>query len=46
MDVDAFKDVAQLLREFNDHHNTFIIITHYFQILDYVPIDHVYLMEG
>lgn len=46
LDVDAFKDVAQLLREFNDHHNTFIIITHYFQILDYVPIDHVYLMEG
>jgi Fe-S cluster assembly ATP-binding protein len=25
--------------------NSLIIITHYFTILDYIPVDHVYLMQ-
>ncbi len=45
LDVDAFKAVATLLQELNNWENTFIIITHYFGILEYVPIDVVYLFE-
>ncbi len=46
LDVDAFKAVAQLIADNNTPDNTFIIITHYFSILDYVPIDRVYVLEG
>lgn len=45
LDVDAFKSVATLLKEVNNWENTFIVITHYFDILEYVPIDIIYLFE-
>lgn len=45
LDIDAFKSVAQLLQRFNSPDNTFIIITHYFHIMEYIPIDYVYLMK-
>jgi Fe-S cluster assembly ATP-binding protein len=45
LDVDAFKSVANLLREYDSWNNCFIIVTHYFSILDYIPVDTVYLME-
>lgn len=45
LDVDAFKAVATLLQEINNQENAFIIITHYFGILDYINIDTVYLLE-
>ena len=45
LDVDAFKSVASLLREYDSWDNCFIIVTHYFSILDYIPVDVVYLME-
>lgn len=45
LDVDAFKSVANLLREYDSWDNSFIIVTHYFSILDYIPVDIVYLME-
>lgn len=46
LDVDAFRDVAEMIRELNSPENTFIVITHYFSILDYVPVDQVYVLES
>jgi len=45
LDVDAFKAVAWLLKEINSEENSFIIITHYFTILDYIPVDEVVVMK-
>ncbi|MBP6086555.1 hypothetical protein KA478_05305 [Patescibacteria group bacterium] len=45
LDVDAFRSVASLMKELNSENNTFIVITHYFSILDYIPIDRVYVLE-
>ena len=45
LDVDAFRSVASLLQQINSEENTFIIITHYFTILEYLPVDVVYLLE-
>lgn len=45
LDVDAFRAVSLLMKELNSGENTFIIITHYFSILDYIPIDWVYVLE-
>ncbi len=45
LDVDAFRNVAGLIKGLNSDENCFIIITHYFNILDYIPVDHVYVME-
>lgn len=45
LDVDAFRDVARMIQELNTADNTFIIITHYFTILDYVSVDKVYVLE-
>ncbi len=45
LDVDAFKQVATLLQKIDSPQNTFIIITHYFTILDYIPVDRVYVFE-
>ncbi len=46
LDVDAFRSVAKLLQDINSTDNTFIVITHYFDILDYLPVDHVYVLEN
>lgn len=46
LDVDAFKAVAQLLQELNTPERSFIIITHYFSILDYIPVDEVVVLEN
>lgn len=45
LDVDAFRNVATLLQQLDSDEVSFIIITHYFTITDYLPIDHVYLLE-
>lgn len=45
LDVDAFKIVAKLVAEQNHNNNTFIVITHIFTILDYIPVDKVYILE-
>lgn len=45
LDVDAFKAVAQLLKEIDSKDNSFIIVTHYFSILEYLPVDEVYILE-
>lgn len=46
LDVDAFKKVAKLVAEENQEGNTFIVITHIFTILDYIPVDKVYVLEN
>jgi Fe-S cluster assembly ATP-binding protein len=45
LDVDAFRAVAQMMQQMNSWENCFIIITHYFTILEYVPVDTVYVMQ-
>ena len=45
LDVDAFRSVAELLQGFDTKDNTFVIITHYFTILEYIPVDHVAIMR-
>ena len=46
LDLDAFKSVCKLLKNLDSENNTFIIITHYFKILDYLEIDKVYVMKS
>lgn len=46
LDLDAFKSVCNLLKSLDNSENTFIIITHYFKILEYLDIDKVYVMKG
>ncbi|MBP6256405.1 hypothetical protein KA405_01455 [Patescibacteria group bacterium] len=45
LDVDAFRAVAQLLRQVASEKTSFVIITHYFTILDYLPVDSVVVMQ-
>jgi len=45
LDQDAFKKVAELLQSINTIENSIIIITHYFNIVDYINIDEVYVMK-
>lgn len=45
LDVDAFRAVAKLLQEIDDEKNTFVIITHYFTILEYIHVDTVSVLE-
>jgi Fe-S cluster assembly ATP-binding protein len=45
LDVDAFRSVAQLLREVATDQTSFVIITHYFTILDYLPVDTVVVLQ-
>lgn len=46
LDVDAFRDVAEMIQTLNSPENTFIVITHYFSILNYIPVDTVYVLES
>lgn len=45
LDVDAFRQVADMIKNLNSPENSFIIITHYFTILDYLPVDRVYVLD-
>ena len=45
LDVDAFKSVAKMMSKLNHDKNTFVIITHIFDILKHIPVDHVYVMD-
>lgn len=45
LDVDAFRSVAQLLRDVANEQTSFVIITHYFTILDYLPVDTVVVLQ-
>lgn len=45
LDVDAFRSVAKLLQDVDTSENTFVIITHYFTILDYLEVDQIYVLS-
>lgn len=45
LDVDAFRTIATTVKNINHGKNSFIIITHLFDILEYLPVDHVYVMQ-
>lgn len=45
LDLDAFRLVAQMLQTFMWEDASLIIITHYFTILEYIPVDVVYVMQ-
>ncbi|MFA5748041.1 MAG: Fe-S cluster assembly ATPase SufC [Candidatus Absconditabacterales bacterium] len=46
LDIDAFKSVIKLLSTLNTKKNSFIIITHLFKILEKIPVDYVYVLDG
>lgn len=45
LDLDAFRQVAQMLQGLNNWENSLIIITHYFKILEYIDVDEVHIMR-
>lgn len=45
LDLDAFKTVANILKNMSNENNSFIIITHYFKILEFIDVDKVYIMK-
>ena len=45
LDVDAFKVVAEMLKSLSTDQNSFIIITHIFTILDYLPVDETIVLN-
>ncbi len=45
LDLDAFRTVAEMLKELSNEHNTLIIITDYFKILEYIDVDKVYIIR-
>ena len=45
LDVDAFKSVVRMISDLNHAENSFIIITHIFDIIEHIPVDKVYILE-
>lgn len=45
LDVDAFKSVVKMMAKLNHEKNSFIIITHIFEILKHIPVNKVYVLE-
>lgn len=45
LDLDAFRTIAEMLKELSSQKNSLIIITHYFKILEYIDVDKVYVMK-
>lgn len=45
LDIDALRNVTRLIQDHNHHHNTLIFITHYFDILDQIDIDKIYMIK-
>lgn len=46
LDVDGLKMVAEIVNEMKLKGTSFILITHYKKLLDYVEVDQIYLMES
>ena len=45
LDVNAVKQVSELLKQTNSENNTFIIITHLFDMLKWLPIEKVIILD-
>ena len=44
LDIDALKQVSEAVNKLKNENNTFLIITHYQRLLDYIKPDHVHIM--
>ena len=45
LDIDSLKQIAESLNKLHSDNNSFLIITHYQRLLDYVQPDHVHIMN-
>ena len=45
LDVDAFKTVTEGINKIKNQDNSFLIITHYQKLLDYIVPDYVHVMK-
>lgn len=46
LDINSIKQLWEMLNQIQSSQNSFIIISHYFDILNYVNIDKVYILEN
>ena len=46
LDIDAVKAVAEAVNKFRNSERSFILVTHYERILNYVTPDHVHVLAG
>ena len=46
LDIDALKLVAQGINQLRDGKRSFVVITHYQRLLDYLSPDHVHVLSG
>ena len=46
LDVDALKIVTEGINKFKNNKNSFLIITHYQKLLDYIRPDYVHVMRN
>ena len=44
LDIDALKIIAEGIRNYRNNNRSFILITHYHRILDYLKPDHVHIL--
>ena len=44
LDIDALKQVSEAVNKLKNGKNTFLIITHYQRLLDYIEPDYVHIM--
>lgn len=45
LDIDAFKVVSNLIWKLNSENNSIIVITHQFQMTEYLNFDHIYIIK-
>lgn len=45
LDIDSLKQIAESLNSLHNESNSYLIITHYQRLLDYVKPDHVHIMN-
>jgi len=45
LDVDAFKIIVKMLADFSGPERSITVITHYFEILESIPVDQVIVMR-
>jgi len=46
LDIDALRTVASGINSLRDNHRSFLIITHYQRLLDYIRPDKVHVLSG
>ena len=44
LDIDALKQVSEAINHLKNENNTFLLITHYQRLLDYIEPDYVHIM--